>query len=91
MTTIPTENRPPPAPPRGVAVSGMIFAVLYIAGLVFVRLAVRADPTEPGAWLADPALRSWVRFALNRIRFTGIALPVFQDGDSSPSHKASGS
>jgi hypothetical protein len=77
MSTITTENRPPPAPPRVVAISGIIFAVLYIASLVFARLAVPADPTEPGAWLADPTLRSWVRFVLNLIPFTGIAFLWF--------------
>jgi hypothetical protein len=77
MSTIPTENRPPPAPPRVVAISGVIFAALYIASLVFARLAVPADPTEPGAWLADPTLRSWVRFALNLLPFTGIAFLWF--------------
>lgn len=77
MSTTPTENCPPPAPPRVVAISGMIFAGLYIAGLVFTRLAIPADPKEPGAWLADPTLRSWVRFALNVIPFTGIAFLWF--------------
>jgi len=77
MSTIPTEHCPPPAPPRVVAISGMIFALLYIAGLVFARLAVPADPREPGAWLADPTLRSWVGFALNVIPFTGIAFLWF--------------
>jgi len=77
MSTIPAENRPPPGPPRVVAISGMIFAALYIAGLVFARLAVPADPTEPGAWLGDPTLRSWVRFALNVIPLTGIAFLWF--------------
>ena len=77
MSTIPAENRPPPAPPRVVAISGMIFAALYVASLVFARLAVPADPTEPGAWLADPTLRSWVRLALNLIPFTGIAFLWF--------------
>jgi len=74
---LPNENCPPPAPPRVVAISGTIFAVLYIAGLVFARLAVPADPREPGAWLADPTLRSWVGFALNVIPFTGIAFLWF--------------
>jgi len=77
MSTIPTENRRPQAPPRAVAISGMIFAALYVASLVFARLAVPADPTEPGAWLADPTLRSWVRLALNLIPFTGIAFLWF--------------
>jgi hypothetical protein len=75
MGTTLTESQPPP--PRVVAISGMIFAGLYIAGLVFARLAVPADPTEPGAWLADSTLRSWVRFALNVIPFTGIAFLWF--------------
>jgi hypothetical protein len=72
-----TAEKPQAAPPRVVAISGTIFAGLYIAGLVFARLAVPADPREPGAWLADPTLRSWVRFALNVIPFTGIAFLWF--------------
>jgi hypothetical protein len=77
MSTIPTESRLPPAPPRIVAISGMIFVVLYVASLILVRIAVPANPTEPGAWLADLTLRSWVRFALNLIPFTGIAFLWF--------------
>jgi hypothetical protein len=77
MSEMPNEKSPPPAPPRIVAVSGMIFAGCYLASLVFVRLAVPADPREPGAWLADPTLRSWVRLALNLIPFTGIAFLWF--------------
>ena len=77
MSTTETENRAPPAPPRAIAVSGLIFAVLYIAGLVFARLAVPADPREPGAWLADRAQQSGVRFALNVIPFSGIAFLWF--------------
>ncbi len=74
MSPMPTENRPPP---RVVAISGMIFATLYVASLVLVRLAVPADPADAGAWLADPTLRAWVRFALNLIPFTGIAFLWF--------------
>src|SRR5882724_4241856 len=77
MSTMPTENCPPPAPPRVVAVSGIIFAGLYFASLVLARLAVPADPREPGAWLADPTLGSGIRFALNLIPFTGIAFLWF--------------
>ena len=62
-----------PSPPRLVAVSGIVFAVLYMVSLVLIRLAVPADPTEPGIWLADPAFRNWVRIALNLVPFTGIA------------------
>jgi hypothetical protein len=66
-----------PSPPRVVAISGIVFAVLYIASLVLVRLAVPADPTEPGLWMADPAFRDWVRIALNLVPFAGIAFLWF--------------
>ncbi len=55
----------------------MIFSVLYMVSLVLIRLAVPADPTEPGVWLADPAFRNWVRIALNLVPFTGIAFLWF--------------
>jgi len=61
------------APPRAVAISGIIFAVLFFASLVLIRLAMPADPTDPGDWLADPGLRNAVGFALNLVPFTGIA------------------
>lgn len=77
MNTIPIENRSPPAPPPAVAISGVIFSVLFIASLVCVRLAIPANPTESGVWLADPTLRGWVRFALKLIPFTGIAFLWF--------------
>ena len=77
MNTPVTENRLPPAPPRIVAISGTIFAALYFASVVLIRLAIPADPTETGAWLADPASGNWVRFALNLVPFTGIAFLWF--------------
>jgi hypothetical protein len=77
MNDIPTASGPLSAPPRIVAISGTIFAILYVASLVLVRLAVPADPREPGTWLADDALRGWVRLALNLIPFTGIAFLWF--------------
>ncbi len=67
----------PPVPPHVVAISGMIFSTLFIASLVCVRIAVPADPAEPGLWLTDPTFRSWVRFALKLIPFTGIAFLWF--------------
>jgi len=66
-----------PSPPRVVAISGIIFSVLYMVSLVLIRLTVPADPTEPGVWLADPAFRNWVRIALNLVPFTGIAFLWF--------------
>lgn len=67
------ESRQVAAPPRIVAISGVIFAVLYIFSLVLLRLAVPADPTEPGTWLTDSVVRSRVVSALNLVPFTGIA------------------
>ncbi len=75
MATNLASNAPgrPPSPPYGVAVSGVLFSVLYIASLVLIRLSVPADPTESGAWLADPDYRSWSRLALNLVPFAGLA------------------
>lgn len=77
MNTAPNEPGKPPTPPRGIAISGIVFSGLYIASLVLLRLAVPADPTEAGAWLADQASRNWVHIALNLIPFTGIAFLWF--------------
>ena len=70
-------TRQPAAPPRVVAISGIIFASLYTVSVVLVRLAVPADPTEPGTWLADRAVRDGVQTALSLIPFTGIAFLWF--------------
>ena len=77
MSQMPTESRPAPAPPSGVAISGVVFSVLFIISLVLVRLAVPADPTDPGEWLADARIRNGIRVALNLIPFTGIAFLWF--------------
>jgi hypothetical protein len=77
MSRAPTESSQLPVLPRVVAISGILFSVLYIASLVLIRLAVPADPTEPGVWLADPASVKWVRTALNLVPFTGIAFLWF--------------
>jgi len=77
MIATSTESRQAEAPPRVVAISGVIFSALYIASLMLIRLAVPADPTEPGVWLADPVFRNWVHIALNLVPFTGIAFLWF--------------
>ena len=77
MSGLPTETRQTPSPPRVVAISGIIFSALYITSLVLVRLAVPADPKDPGIWLADPAYRNWVSIALNLVPFAGIAFLWF--------------
>jgi hypothetical protein len=73
----PQVERSPPAPPRAVAISGLIFAVLFVIGLVLIRLAVPADPNDPGAWLASAGVRSSVRTALNLIPISGVAFLWF--------------
>ncbi len=77
MNELPAQTQQVPSPPRVVAISGIIFSILYIVSLVLIRLAVPADPTEPGLWLADPSFRNWVRIALNLVPFTGIAFLWF--------------
>ena len=77
MGEAPTKSPQPPEPPRGVALSGAIFPVLYIVSVVLVRLAVPADPTDVGVWLEDPELRNWVRIAVNLVPFTGLAFLWF--------------
>jgi hypothetical protein len=77
MSNSPPDNRQASSPPRGVAISGIVFSALYITSLVIVRLAVPADPRDPGIWLADPTYRNWVSIALNLVPFTGIAFLWF--------------
>ena len=77
MSSSPAETRQVSSPPRVVAISGIIFSALYITSAVLVRLAVPADPKDPGVWLADPAYRNWVSIALNLVPFTGIAFLWF--------------
>jgi hypothetical protein len=71
------ESPPPQGVPRSVAISGIVFSALFIAGLVLIRLAVPADPADPGAWLADAGVRGSVRLALKLIPFTGVAFLWF--------------
>jgi hypothetical protein len=77
MSRSPTETGQPRSPPRVVAVSGVIFSALFITSLVLIRLAIPADPKEPGLWLADPAFRYWIHIALNLVPFAGIAFLWF--------------
>jgi hypothetical protein len=77
MTKVPTEFRQAKAPPRIVAISGIIFSILYIASLVLIRCTIPADPAELGAWLTDPVSRNWVRIALNLAPFAGLAFLWF--------------
>lgn len=78
MSLLATERRellPPCAasPPRVVAVSGVLFAGLFLTTVVLFRLAMPADPADPGEWLLDETMRNSIRLALNLVPFTGIA------------------
>jgi hypothetical protein len=77
MSRAQNEGRPAPAPPRAVAIVGIVFSAMYMTSLVLVRLALPADPTDPGGWLSDPRYRSSVQVALNLVPFTGIAFLWF--------------
>jgi hypothetical protein len=77
MTSAPKPHRRALVPPRGAAVAGVIFSILTIIGLGFVRYVVPADPTLPGVWLTDPERRDAVQFALNLVPFAGIAFLWF--------------
>jgi len=76
-----TSSRPSPqqtvTPPRGVAIAGVIFSVLFIVGMGLARYAVPADPNLPGVWMTDPDRRNAVRFALDLVPFAGIAFLWF--------------
>jgi hypothetical protein len=61
--------------PRAAAIAGILFAVLLITGLVLLRLSVRSDPLEAGAWLKTRS--NIVALALNLMPFAGIAFLWF--------------
>ena len=61
--------------PRAAAVAGILFALLYGASLVLIRLSVPADLTAESGWLAANGAR--VALALNIAPFAGIAFLWF--------------
>jgi hypothetical protein len=61
--------------PRAAAVAGILFALLYGASLVLIRLSVPADLTAESGWLA--ANGGQVALALNMAPFAGIAFLWF--------------
>jgi hypothetical protein len=61
--------------PRAAALAGILFSVFLIAGLLLLRLSVRADPLEAGAWLKTSS--NTVALALNLMPFAGIAFLWF--------------
>lgn len=65
------------APPRMIAISGIVFSLLFIVCLVLIRLAAPADPADPGEWRTDAGARTSIRVALQLIPFSGIAFLWF--------------
>jgi hypothetical protein len=65
------------APPRAAAVAGVIFSLLLGASLVLIRLMAPDNHAEPGQWLADPARRNALQFAIQIVPFAGIAFLWF--------------
>lgn len=61
--------------PRAAAIAGILFALLYGAGLVLIRISIPADPAAESAWL-DTNSRT-VNLALNLVPYAGIAFLWF--------------
>jgi hypothetical protein len=61
--------------PRAAAVAGIVFALLYGASLILVRLSVPPDLAAGSAWLGTNGAR--VALALNLAPFAGIAFLWF--------------
>jgi hypothetical protein len=76
MTESSVEDRAsgmPPSPPKTVAISGVVFSLLFLVSMALIRIATPADPGDPGTWLADSKSLDWVRLAIQLIPFAGIA------------------
>ncbi len=61
--------------PSAAAVAGLLFSFLLLAAFVLLRIAVPADPQEPGAWLHTSS--GTVALAMNLMPFAGIAFLWF--------------
>jgi hypothetical protein len=59
-----------------VAISGLVFALLFSVSLILLRTAVSTDPADPGDWLEDPAARHWLGLALKLVPLCGIPFHV---------------
>jgi hypothetical protein len=61
--------------PRSAAIAGILFAVLYGASLILIRLSVPADPAAETTWLKTNA--GTVSLALFLLPYAGIAFLWF--------------
>jgi len=56
--------------PGAAAVAGLLFSFLLLAAFVLLRIAVPADPQEPGAWLHTSS--GTVALAMKLVRSLGL-------------------
>ncbi len=76
MTDIPAHERNPRlTTPRAAAVAGIIFALLFAASLVLLRLSLPTDLTREIGWLSQT--RDYLSIALILMPFAGIAFLWF--------------
>ena len=71
-------NEDPPslaAVPRAAAVAGVVFALLFGAAVLTVRMSIPGSIAERGGWLADPA--GTLRLATHLLAWGGIAFLWF--------------
>ena len=71
-------NEDPPslaAVPRAAAVAGVVFALLFGAALLTVRMSIPGSIAERGGWLTDPA--GTLRLATHLLAWGGIAFLWF--------------
>ncbi len=61
--------------PRAAAVAGILFALLYGATLILIRISIPADKVADSAWLENNA--KTVSLALNLMPYAGIAFLWF--------------
>jgi fumarate reductase subunit C len=74
---------------RAAAVAGILFSLLLTTGLSLLRLSVRADPLEAGAW---PKTNSnTVALTLNLVPFAGIAFFMVHRRAARPPRRAASS
>ena len=64
-------------PPRGAAISGILFSLLLGATLVIIRLAIPASDRNTIALFQDPVRRTAVRTAIHLAPFAGVAFLWF--------------
>ena len=66
-----------PRTPRAAAIAGIVFALLFSAVVVVLRLAIPATPTAAGSVLTSSSQRNAVHTALNLVPFCGVAFLWF--------------